>query len=181
MHRFRVEDAEKLISKDREKIQPIQPFENFLKSLVLEETAVDVGAGLGYFTVPLAKKFRRVFAVEVDERMAEKLRKRLDDLGIKNVGIVISEEPPDFDFEIDLVLFANVLHEIENWKDYLYWSSKAKCVAVIDWKKEPMKFGPPLEERLDEKEVEGVLKRFFSVKKLEVYDYHYFLVGYKED
>lgn len=113
--------------------------------------------------------------------MAEKLRKRLEDLGVKNVGIIISDKPVDFDFEVDLILFANVLHEVENWRELLEWSRIAKHVVVIDWKKVETDFGPPLEERIGEDEMEEVLKEIFrSVKKYDFYEYHYFFLCSKE-
>ena len=177
MHGFDSKNAEILISKEREKIQPVKPFEEVLATRVeKKETAVDFGAGIGYFTTVLAKHFRRVFAIEAQEEMAEKLRKRLSELGIKNVGIIVASEPIDFDFEVDFILFANVLHEIDNWKAFVEWSRIAKYVAVIDWKKDAS-FGPPLGERIDEKEMEAVLNKHFSkVEKVNVYRYHYFFL-----
>ncbi len=177
MHRFDAKNAEVLISKEREKIQPIKPFEDVLRRIDDKNTAVDFGAGIGYFTVVLAEHFRRVFAVEAQEEMAEKLRKRLDELGIRNVGIIVTDKPIDFDFEVDFLLFANVLHEVDDWKSLLEWSKIAKYVAVIDWKKEEMSFGPPVDERIDERDVEEELRKHFSkVEKVDVYRYHYFFL-----
>jgi len=177
MHRFEAEKAEELISEKRKRIQPIEPFEGVIGSIEDKNTAVDFGAGIGYFTVPLSKHFKRVFAIEAQEEMAEKLRKRLKMLGVENVGIIISDKPIDFDFEVSLILFANVLHEVENWRDLLEWSRIAKHVIVIDWKKVRTDFGPPLEERIGEEEMKKVLSEIFkSVKKFDFYKYHYFFL-----
>ncbi len=51
-----------------------------------DDTIVEVGPGLGVLTMELAKKAKRVIAVEKDRKMVEILKERLKDL--KNVEII---------------------------------------------------------------------------------------------
>ena len=65
-----------------------------------EDTILDIGAGIGTLTIPLAEKAGHVFAVEQDSRVAEVLAERLVDLGISNVDILVGDatkmEFPEF-------------------------------------------------------------------------------------
>jgi 16S rRNA (adenine1518-N6/adenine1519-N6)-dimethyltransferase len=51
-------------------------------------TVLEIGAGLGALTFPLAASVRQVFAVEKDETLAEKLRASLAYKGIGNVTLI---------------------------------------------------------------------------------------------
>jgi len=52
------------------------------------DTVLEVGPGLGFLTAKLAQHVEKVVAVELDNKLAEILKNRLDELGIKNVEIV---------------------------------------------------------------------------------------------
>jgi 23S rRNA (uracil1939-C5)-methyltransferase len=51
------------------------------------DTAFDLFAGAGFFTLPLARRWRRVLAVESDARAAGDLRHNLASAGITNVSV----------------------------------------------------------------------------------------------
>jgi len=53
-----------------------------------EETALEIGAGTGRWTVPLARKVRRVTALEPTPAMAEMLHANLAKAGVTNVDVV---------------------------------------------------------------------------------------------
>ena len=53
-----------------------------------EDLVVEIGAGLGSCTFPLAKRVQRVLAVEVDPALAARLRLALDQRKVANVSIV---------------------------------------------------------------------------------------------
>ncbi|ADB57481.1 class I SAM-dependent methyltransferase [Archaeoglobus profundus] len=159
----------------RRKVLPVKPLLEKIEKLESRNVAFDIGAGTGYFTVHLAKFFRKVYAVEKDIEAVKKLANK----GLRNVGIIVSDKPPEIDFEVDFVLFADSLHEIENREEYADWVKKhAKSFAVIDWKKEScLDIGPPSDRRLD---IDYVLKLFkgFNIEVLNVYKCHYFIFGY---
>ncbi|AEG19297.1 16S rRNA (adenine(1518)-N(6)/adenine(1519)-N(6))-dimethyltransferase RsmA [Methanobacterium paludis] len=65
-----------------------------------EDTVLEIGAGIGTLTIPLAKRVRHVFAVEQDSKVAEVLIERLEDLGVSNVNVIVGDatkmEFPEF-------------------------------------------------------------------------------------
>jgi ubiquinone/menaquinone biosynthesis C-methylase UbiE len=58
---------------------------------------------------------------------------------------------------VDLVLFANVLHEVDDRKAFFQEVKRTSKITAyivdVDWKKIKTKHGPPLESRLSEDEV----------------------------
>lgn len=142
-----------------------------LEMLERKKVAFDIGAGTGYFTVYLARIFEKVYAVERDFEKAKEISKR----GIKNVGVIVTDKPPEIDFEVDFVLFANSLHEIEDKEEYVRWVERfARSLAIIEWRKDRcLEIGPPKEIRLD---VDDVLKLFKNFEfDVTFYDCHYLL------
>ena len=181
MHVFDHKNWKKLESEERKKMQPVEPLIDQIDKIVAKkDVAFDIGSGTGYYTIPLSRLFKKVYAVEVNEKMVELLVKRLRKGEVKNVGIIVAEKPPDVDFEIDFVLFANVLHEMEEnlRRRYLKWASNA-TICVVDWKKDS-NFGPPRHVKIDESEIIRILEGMgLFTKKLDVYKHHYVIFGLK--
>lgn len=173
MHKFDVKNAKILESEWRRRVFPCEKVIGFVESLkgLRKNVAFDIGAGTGYLTIPLSRVFKKVYAVEASMEIAEILRKRVDEEKALNVGIIVSEKPPEIDFHINLVLFSNVLHEMDEPGKYLEWASNADYVVVAEWKKEEMEFGPPLDERISLEELLEISK-LNLVKKME-FKYHY--------
>ncbi|MBO8181930.1 MAG: class I SAM-dependent methyltransferase [Archaeoglobus sp.] len=177
---FDPEKAEILDSEDRKKIEPIDVLIRKVERIDRREVAVEVGAGTGYYTIPLSNIFRRVYAIDLSFKMAEKLGLKLSELKIRNVGIIETDRPPELDFPIDLILFANVLHEIEEPERYLEWAKKGDYTLIVDWKKVDMSFGPPYEERLSEDDILKILKKLgFEIEEVDSYSmpYHYLILA----
>lgn len=80
------------------------------------DTAVDLGAGTGYFTLPMARKVGstgRVLAVDIQQEMLDIINARIAEEGLENVQTVLASEqdpmlPPD---AADLVLLVDAYHE----------------------------------------------------------------------
>lgn len=82
-------------------------------------TVVDVGAGVGRLTIPLARRARRVVAVEPAAAMVELLQEELRSAGVGNVEIVpatweVAEVGP-----AEVVICAHVLYPIAEAADFL--------------------------------------------------------------
>lgn len=55
------------------------------------DTVLEIGAGIGTLTIPLAKNAGKVIAIEQDRRIAAILIKRLKELNISNVEVIIGD------------------------------------------------------------------------------------------
>ena len=80
-------------------------------------TVADVGAGDGFFTSRLARavgRDGRVFAVDVDDQVLTRLRKRLEDEGLRNVVVVkgAAADPRLPERTLDAALIVNAYHEM---------------------------------------------------------------------
>ncbi len=171
-HKFNPNKANVLDSQQRRKFFPPEKVLGIIDGVkIRKEVAFDIGAGTGYLTIPLSRIFKRVYAVEISYEMVEILSKKLGENGISNVGIIISEKPPEVDFKIDLVVFSNVLHEMNNPREYLCWARNASYVLVAEWKKVPQEFGPPFEDRLSLEDLLSLCD--FDVLKIVDLPYHY--------
>lgn len=82
-------------------------------------TILDVGAGVGALTIPLAKLVEKVTALDPSAAMLEELRRNLEQEGLQNVVCV---EAAWGEVELsphDLVLVANVPHVLEDIPRFL--------------------------------------------------------------
>ncbi len=122
------------------------------------DVTVDIGAGTGYFALPLAQAVGasgRVIAVDAQEKMLEHLQKKIASQRIANIELVCAEADRTTlpAATADLVFLANVWHEIPDRKAALAEARRiAKArgrIAILDWRPdvEPEN-GPPLDHRL---------------------------------
>lgn len=174
---------EELKSERRGRILPVDVFERrILEGLRRKTLAVDYGAGAGHFTLPLARHFRRVVAVDMNVRMVEELRRELESLGLANVEVILSSSPPELEERADFVLLSSVLHEVDDPAALISWASGARSLCVIEWNSVRGDIGPPPEERLEKTRVMEQLKgRFRYIREPDIYPYHYTLVAYHEE
>jgi SAM-dependent methyltransferase len=81
----------------------------------------DIGAGTGYFAVRLADMHPRatVYAVDVEPDMVRYLGERAGREGLKNLKPVAGRaEDPGLPEKVDLALFVDTYHHIENREAY---------------------------------------------------------------
>ena len=122
------------------------------------DLVADLGAGTGYFTLPLAHALGskgKVWAVDAQTEMLSLLKEKLDLAGVSNVELVCAEgdrtEIPDA--ACTLVFLANVWHEFEDRDAVLREAQRILStggrVAILDWRTdvEPV-HGPPLAHRI---------------------------------
>jgi ubiquinone/menaquinone biosynthesis C-methylase UbiE len=128
-----------------------------IEALKLPEDAsvADIGAGTGYFSVRLAKVVTRgtVYAVDVEPKMLEYVRKRASSLGLANLVTVQADSvSPRIPKAVDLALVVDTYHHIPNRAGYFKALAKSLTaggrVAIIDFRKDAPE-GPPPEFRFE--------------------------------
>ena len=186
--RFEPANWQRLVSYERRAL--IDP-DRFLARLGIRagDTVADLGAGPGFFTIPLAAlvgEAGRVFAVDVSPEMAAVLSRRLAEQGgLPQVRVLEGGEGPlpIPDHIADLALLALVLHELPDAGSFLAEVRRiltpAGRLVVLEWipRAEPM--GPPLHERLSAAESEAILTRagLQVVERGEANTSNYYLIA----
>jgi ubiquinone/menaquinone biosynthesis C-methylase UbiE len=165
--------------------------ETVLKEIRIRKGIIiaDLGCGPGFFTIPMAQMTGEkglVYAVDSNQTMLNGLKENLANSEVKaNIVKIVNSDvchtgiPKE---SVDLVLFANVLHEVEDKKAFFQEvrriSKPTTHIIDVDWKKIQTEYGPPFKERLSEDEANRVLKEngFFVIKQIDIGPYHYELI-----
>ena len=128
-----------------------------IEALKLAEDAsvADIGAGTGYFSLRLAKVVPRgtVYAVDIEPKMLEYIRKRAKTAGLANVVTVEGDSiSPRLPKAVDLVLVVDTYHHIANRAAYFKGLAKGLTaggrVAIVDFRKDAPE-GPPPQFRFE--------------------------------
>ncbi len=157
---FKPSEAHKLEDPERRVWLPV---EDVLRTLRLDANAAvaDIGAGTGYFALPIAERVQRVFAVDMQPEMLELLRAKLSRPGApRNVELVQGTATATTlpAAACDLALLANVWHEIEDQAAALGEAARILrprgALAILDWRPDVDRPpGPPLEHRVAPEQV----------------------------
>ncbi|MDY1591414.1 MAG: class I SAM-dependent methyltransferase [Methanofastidiosum sp.] len=164
-HKINVKHMYRLDSPERRKMLP--PEETlFNAGLTKNDIFIDIGCGIGYFSIPASKIVGpkgKVFALDTSKEMLEELNRRINEDKITNIENIHST-PYNFHLDQDTGTFAlisNVLHEVD---DKLIFLSETNRVlktngklCIIEWQKKETEKGPPLKYRLSELEVKKLL------------------------
>lgn len=144
--------------------------DEIMKLMTIPEGGVvaDLGAGTGYLLPSLSKAVGakgKVIAMDVEPSMVEFLKKYATDKKLTNITpkLVKMDDPGQSAGSVDRFVSLNVWHHIEGRKKYaakLFAATKpGGSVYIVDFLKAKTEgFGPPLEMRLTESQVEEDLK-----------------------
>jgi ubiquinone/menaquinone biosynthesis C-methylase UbiE len=149
--------------------------------------AADLGCGSGFFTVPLSRKVRRVYAIDIQKEMLDFLKEKVERLKIKNVELLLSKEDeiPLEDESLDLLISINTLHEFGNKKRMIEEINRVLKyngdALIVDFKKEDTRFGPPVAIRISkDSAIDFFEKKGFVTLQARMLSYHYLLVFRKK-
>ncbi len=162
-------------------------------SLVIAQTGLvkggvvaDLGCGSGFYVLPAAQMVGAegvVYGVDVQAAKLEATSSIAKQMGYKNVKIVHADlSKPLLELEehsCDLVVIGNILHEISVpdkllANAYRLLKPEGK-ILVVEWKKEGTPFGPAIDRRISQQQLEVMLMRAGLRKEqdLEADGYHY--------
>lgn len=180
MHKFNIKNLEKLDNpKRRESIPPIETLKKF--EIEGTGTLLDVGCGIGYFTIAAAGILEdgKVIGIDIMDEILEIAKDRSQEIG--NIEYRKSEEYlfPIEDKSVEYVFISNVIHEVENKIKYFAEIKRViksnGYLCIIEWDKKAMEMGPPVEERIsiDEIKILASSLDMIFVKEININTEHY--------
>ena len=167
--RFKPSNAGRLLDpKRREFISP----EQVMKELDVKATdhVADLGAGNGYFTLPLAEAAEKVYAVDIEKQMLDLLRERVSETeGTDNIDYVVSSlEQINLPNSVaDKAVAAFVVHEVPDltkaFQEFKRIIKSGQKLLILEWEAIEMDMGPPIDERISS----AKMKQIFEENGLE--------------
>jgi ubiquinone/menaquinone biosynthesis C-methylase UbiE len=185
---FLASDAHKL--EDPKRLEWLPP-SDVLKALrpFVGRTVADIGAGTGYFTLPMAEAAdgpSLIYAVDIQPKMLSLLKDKLTPTIVTRVRLSegTATQSTLATGCCDLILLANIWHELDDRPMVL-----AECrrvvkdggrIAILDWRPDvDATFGPPLPHRIPADAVETELKEsgWMGVRRESIGLYSYLVTA----
>jgi len=176
----RLRSPERLAYFDPAKIwQVLNPGQN--------STVLDIGAGVGYVTLPFAKNYpsAKVYGCDILEGMVGLLARDATDRGLANLETILMQPNcvPLPDGIADVIVMAQLHHELDEPEALM-----AEChrllnssgtVAVVDWTDEDNGRSPAKGRRVPEATIRAHLSGagFKDLGSHQVYEFHQFITG----
>lgn len=178
--RFNPERAHVLMRAERKELLPPDKIIEHLH-VNREDMVADLGAGNGYFTIPIAKRTDKlVYAVDIEPKMLEMLSTRAGEEQLNHIKYVESdlENIQLEDNAVNKIMTAFVIHEVSNIDKALSEIKRilkpGGQVLFIEWEAIETESGPPLHERIPSDELAKILgKNGFSVEVMSLNPVNY--------
>lgn len=180
---------------ERDEREEFQKKDEVLKALELRpgETVADIGAGSGYFTIPVAKAVGpegTVLAIDISQLMLDYIERRIKAEQLENVELrkVERDDPQLPDGGVDLILMVDTIHYIMDTDARTAYAKKLRAglapggrLVIIDyipkpWEERP--WGPPPQQHLPVETLNEDMARG-GLKVIKQYDFlpeQYFVV-----
>ncbi|WP_291633889.1 class I SAM-dependent methyltransferase [Clostridium sp.] len=180
MHKFNIKNLQKLDSPKRRQTMP--PEETLRKFNISDRgTFLDIGCGIGYFTIPAANILNqgKVIGLDIMSEIIDIAKEKATN--ISNIEFITSEEYtfPVEAASIDYVFICTVLHEIEDKPRYFKEIKRVlkpnAFLCIIDWEKKETEVGPSVSERISKEEMIQfcALANFAHVEDININADHY--------
>lgn len=179
-----------LDSKQRESLIPPEVLISQMP-IQKNDTLLDVGAGTGFFTIPMAEcTSSKVYALDPDRRMLSVIEEKAKEKGLTNIEIIQDylENLSIQNDSIDFVMASLILHEVSsltkslsNLFEVLKTGGHLLC---LEYEKDDLIIeGPPMSIRIGSDELEKVLTSigFEIVKNTKINDAIYTVLAVKKD
>lgn len=159
-HIFNPDKAGKLLDPNRKDIiAPATVIE--LLEIKSQDRIADLGAGNGYFTVPMAHKTdKEVYAVDIEPKMLALLKEHAAEENATNIEYFEGslEEIPLKDHSAEKALIAFVTHEVPNvvkmMKELKRIVVPGGKVLILEWDVVDSEMGPPIHERIPSQQLQ---------------------------
>ena len=159
--------------------------QKILSFLDLQSNSIvaDLGCGSGVFTIPISKKVKKIFGIDVESKMIKALDQKIIQKKIKNISTLLSNgiKIPLETASLDLLITVNTLHEFNDrnkvFKDIFRVLNSTGKLAVVDFKKKREGFGPPSKIRISSREAKKLFEQnCFRILMKKYLRYDYFLL-----
>lgn len=154
--------------------------------LIAGMKVADVGAGTGYFTLPIARAVSnrgQVFAVDLQPEMLELLRPKIE---AENISLHQGDASnlPLPNASVDIVFCANVWHELDDPRTALREAARIGApggkIAIVDWRSDcAPPPGPPQDHRVSAESIRSFLSDHGcrGISSQNVGRYGYLVIG----
>lgn len=156
------------------------------------QTVADLGCGGGFFVLAAAKMVGNsgtVYGVDVQEAKLTATQSAAAQQGFTNVQIIkadLDKAISDIqETSCDAVIMASILHEVGNRENLLKNAYRilktGGLLLAVEWKPDHSPFGPALQKRIPEPELEQEMSKLGlkKVKTIPADMYHYAIVFQK--
>lgn len=173
---FPASESHRLVNEDRRRRQPVEIIVQRIAPRA-GETIADLGAGVGYLSIPLADEGANVIALDFQQEMLDGIRER--DNGLERIRLVRATLPdiPLPDSSLDRVVMVNVFHEVEDKgrlvKEMVRVLRPSGRVSLVDWQARETERGPPQHERVPMEEAPSYFPGFVLEKSYDDLNYYH--------
>ena len=150
------------------------------------DVACDVGAGPGYLALRMARAVGtggEVYAIDVEPRMVEALRRRAREAGMKNIRAILAMPgrgalPPR---RCHLILIVNTFHHFPDGAAYLRGLASRLVpggrIVVVDFHRRELPVGPPIEHKVSRADFLAVAREagLERIRERRFLPYQYFV------
>ncbi|MGE5354896.1 MAG: class I SAM-dependent methyltransferase [Deltaproteobacteria bacterium] len=186
-HKFKPEFLNKLNNPNR--LKDLPPDVIFSKFKVEKpELILDIGAGTGFFSIQLAQYYpsAKILACDISNEMLHWINENvLKDHNSISTHLMEENQIPFQENFADILIMVNLHHELDDpilmLKECYRVLKPGGQIMIVDWKKEEMPMGPPLEIRCDPQEISRQLTitEFTNVLVSMELQYHFLILGQK--
>ncbi|MBM7573257.1 class I SAM-dependent methyltransferase [Aquibacillus albus] len=178
--KFNPNKAHKLISEERKALLPPEKMIEYL-DIGSSDIVADLGAGNGYFTIPIAKSTNdTVYAVDIEPKMLDMFKENAAKENIDNIHYVESDlvKIKLDDESVNKAIVSMVIHEVSSIDDTLNEIKRilkpGGQILLIEWKAIETESGPPLHERIPATDMlETIKSANFDAELIDLNPQHY--------
>ena len=136
-----------------------------------KDLVLDLGAGAGYFALPISQRSKGVVAIDSEPKMLSILSERARSSGVVNMHMVCGDITllPFADGSVDHVFAAFVYHEVSDQSKLIEESARvlrpSGKLTVVDFQKRLSGEGPPIWVKKSPRHVERTSAPWFKPLK----------------
>lgn len=149
------------------------------------QTFLDLGCGIGnysFYAAEIVGNKGSVFAIDANKEAIKLLEEKRSVKNIENIFATLADITTPFkiaDKSVDICFIATVLHSPQNIKNSKEFFKEIKRVlkpsgklAIIEIKKEPTPFGPPIDIRISPDELNEIMS-VHGLKNVQYKEFKY--------